>query len=103
MSELNRCRGRAHPAHPNYPSTSEEMGVRGVLLGSERLRPRTTATTVRVRDGDVVIADGPFAETMEQIAGSLVDCRELNDATEVACRIPAAQYGTIEVRPVWEM
>jgi len=73
-------------------------------LGRERLRPATSATTVQVRDGDLVIADGPFAETKEQIAGLyLVDCRDLDEAIEVAAKIPAAQYGTIEVRPVWEM
>ena len=66
--------------------------------------PLPDATTVRVRDGDVVIADGPFAETKEQIGGFyLVDCTDLDEAIEVASKIPGAQYGTIEVRPVWEM
>jgi hypothetical protein len=81
-----------------------EMEARRVLVGRERLRPTSSSTTVRLRDGDLVIADGPFAETKEQIAGFfVVDCKDLDEAIEVAAKIPAAQYGTIEVRPVWEM
>jgi hypothetical protein len=57
-----------------------------------------------VRNGDLVIADGPFAETKEQIGGLfVVECADLDEAIEVASRIPAAEYGTIEVRPLWEM
>jgi len=79
------------------------MTARGVLLGGERLRPSSTASTVQVRDGGVVIADGPFAETKEQIAGFyLIECADLDEALEVASQVPAAAYGTIEVRPVWE-
>jgi hypothetical protein len=81
----------------------EEMGRRGVLLGSDRLRPTTDSTTVRVRDGEVLVADGPFAETKEQVGGyCLVDCKDLDEAIEVASKIPAARYGTVEVRPIWE-
>jgi hypothetical protein len=86
-----------------FAAFEDEMRTRGVLLGGERLRPTTRSTIVRVRDSDVVIADGPFAETKEQIAGFyLVDCRDLDEAIEVASSIPGARYGTIEVRPVWE-
>ena len=57
-----------------------------------------------VRDGNVLIADGPFAETLEQIAGLLlVECESTAEAIEVASQIPTAQFGTIEVRPVWEI
>jgi len=84
-----------------FNAVYQQLGDR--LLGSTRLRPTTTATTVRVRDGGVVIADGPFAETKEQIAGVLiVDCEDLSEAIKVAAQVPAARYGTIEVRPVWE-
>jgi len=77
---------------------------RGVLRGGERLRPTTDATTVRVRDGQVGTTDGPFAETKEQIGGYfLVDCQNLDEAIELASRIPAARTGSIEVRPIWEM
>jgi hypothetical protein len=87
-----------------YLAFGEEMGKRGVLQGGERLRPTTDATTVRVRDGEVLTADGPFAETKEQVGGFyLVDCKDLDEAIEVASRIPGARIGTIEVRPIWEM
>ena len=70
----------------------EEMGRRGVLKGGERLRPTTDATTVRVRDGEVLTSDGPFAETKEQIGGFyLVDCKDLDEAIEVASKIPGAR------------
>jgi hypothetical protein len=86
-----------------YDVFGEEMGARGVLLGGERLRPTTDATTVRVRDGEVLLSDGPFAETKEQMAGYyIVDCKDLDEATEVASKIPGARSGSIEVRPIWE-
>jgi hypothetical protein len=86
-----------------YAVFGEEMSRRSVLLGGERLRPTTDATTVRVRDGEVLAADGPFAETKEQVGGYyLVDCKDLDEAIEVASKIPAARHGTIEVRPIWE-
>jgi hypothetical protein len=87
-----------------YMAFGEEMGARGVLQGGERLQPVTTATTVRVRDDEVLTSDGPFAETKEQLGGFyLVDCKDLDEAIEVASRIPSAKHGSIEVRPIWEM
>ena len=87
-----------------YGVFGEEMGRRGVLQGGERLRPTTDATTVQVRDGEVLVADGPFAETKEQIGGYfVVECKDLDEAIEVASKIPTAKSGTIEVRPIWEM
>src|SRR6266511_1280998 len=87
-----------------YMAFGDEMGKRGVLKGGERLRPTTDATTVRVREGEVLTSDGPFAETKEQIGGFyLVDCKDLDEAIDVASKIPGARDGTIEVRPIWEM
>ncbi|TMK55382.1 MAG: YciI family protein [Actinobacteria bacterium] len=87
-----------------YGKFGEEMTERGVLRDGARLRPTTDATTVRVRDGEVLLADGPFAETKEQVGGYfLVDCKDLDEAIEIASKIPGAQHGTIEVRPIWEM
>jgi hypothetical protein len=87
-----------------YEAFGEEMGRRGVLQGGERLRPTSDATTVQVRHGEVLTADGPFAETKEQIGGYyVVDCKDLDEAIEVASKIPGARLGTIEVRPIWEM
>jgi hypothetical protein len=87
-----------------FEAFGEDMGRRGVLLGGDRLRPTADATTVQVRDGEVLVADGPFAETKEQIGGyCLVDCKDLDEAIEVASKIPGARDGTVEVRPIWEM
>jgi hypothetical protein len=87
-----------------YMAFGEEMGAKGVLQGGERLQPVGTATTVRVRDGEVLTSDGPFAETKEQLGGFyLVECKDLDEAIEVASRIPGAKVGSIEVRPIWEM
>jgi hypothetical protein len=87
-----------------YMAWGEEMGKRGILQGGERLRPTTDATTVQVREGEVLTSDGPFAETKEQIGGFyLVDCKDLDQAIEVASQLPGARNGSIEVRPIWEM
>jgi hypothetical protein len=87
-----------------YGAWMQECEGRGVLRGGERLRPTTDATTVRVRNGEVLATDGPFAETKEQIGGYfLVDCADLDEAIDLASRIPAARNGSIEVRPIWEM
>ena len=81
-----------------------EMDGRGVRLQGDRLRPTSDATTVRVRDGEVLIADGPFAETKEQIVGfDILDCADLDEAMEVAGKHPVARYGVIEVRPFWPL
>ena len=72
----------------------------GVLVAAEALQPVDTATTVRVRNGKVFVTDGPFAETKEQLAGFyLVDARDLNDAIQIASKIPPAREGSVEVRP----
>jgi hypothetical protein len=87
-----------------YVAWGEEMERRGVLRGGERLRPTSDATTVQVRDGKTLTVDGPFAETKEQIGGYyLVDCKDLDEAIEVAAKIPGAKFGSIEVRPIWDM
>jgi hypothetical protein len=87
-----------------YMKFGEEMTKRGVLQGGERLRPTTDATTVQVRDGDVITSDGPFAETKEQIGGFyVVDCKDLDEAIAIAAKIPGARVGSIEVRPIWEL
>jgi hypothetical protein len=89
---------------PEYAAFMKDMAERGVLLGGERLRLTSDATTVRVRNGETLATDGPFAETKEQLAGYfLVDCKDLDAAIDVASRIPGAQDGSIEVRPIWEM
>ena len=87
-----------------YMAFGEEMGRAGVLQGGERLYPTSDATTVQVRDGEVLTADGPFAETKEQIGGYyVVESADLDAAVDVAAKIPGARFGTIEVRPIWAM
>jgi len=84
-----------------YGVWMEEVGKRGLLQGGERLRPTTDATTVRVRDGETLTSDGPFAETKEQVGGyDVIDCSDLDEAIEIASKHPSAWYGTIEVRPI---
>ena len=77
---------------------------RGLLIAAEALQPVQTATTVRVRNGHLSITDGPFAETKEQLAGFyLVEASDLNEAIQVASKIPPAREGSVEVRPVREL
>ena len=79
-----------------------EMEGRGVRLGGGPLRSVSDATTVRSRGGEVLISDGPFAETKEQIGGfDILECADLDEAIEVAAKHPVARIGSIEVRPFW--
>jgi hypothetical protein len=76
----------------------------GALVAAEALQPVDTASTVRVRGGRVTVTDGPFAETKEQLAGFyLLDARDLNEAIQMAAKIPPAREGSVEVRPVREL
>ena len=80
---------------------SEEMVRRGVLRGGEGLRPPSDATTLRVRGDEVLISDGPFAETKEQVGGfMIIECADLDEAIEVTSKHPAAKLGSIEIRPL---
>jgi hypothetical protein len=89
--------------HPPMASWISEMDSRGVRRGGVRLRPSADATTVRVRDGELLLTDGPYAETKEQMGGfDLVECENLDEAIEIAARHPTAANGSIEVRPVWD-
>ncbi|MFL6120481.1 YciI family protein [Actinophytocola sp.] len=82
---------------------AEEMTRRRVLLNGQVLHPPEDATTVRVRDGQVLVSDGPFAETKEQIGGlCVIECADLDEALEIAAAHPVARYGMVEVRPIWE-
>ncbi|TQS29025.1 YciI family protein [Microbispora sp. KK1-11] len=83
---------------------SEKMAERGVLQGGAGLRPPSDATTLRVREGEVLLSDGPFAETKEQLGGfCLIECADLDEAIEIAAAHPAAAYGTIEIRPLVDL
>jgi hypothetical protein len=85
-------------AHGEFGQAAREAGV---FEGGDGLQGSATATTVRVRDGERLLTDGPFAETKEQLGGFYaLECKDLDEALSWAARIPEAQYGSIEVRPV---
>jgi hypothetical protein len=87
-----------------YGAYSEAMVKAGVMVGGERLRPTDEATSVRVKAGKTEVLNGPYAETREQLGGYfMIDAPDLDAALSWAARCPSASYGTIEVRPIWEM
>ncbi len=86
----------------DYGAFEGQVHQRGIKTGGQPLQPISSATTVRVRDGEAMITDGPFAETKEQLAGFYVlECENLDEAIALAKQMPDAKYGAIEVRPVY--
>ena len=93
------------------PATFAEYGKftalvseKGVLRAGDPLQPTATSTTVRIRDGNAITTDGPFAETKEQLGGYyILDCKDLDEALQYAAKIPSARFGSIEVRPILDM
>ena len=84
-----------------YDAYTQEVERAGVMLGGDGLQASSTATTVRVRDNERLITDGPFAETREQLAGYyLLECADLDEAVRWAGKVPSAAMGSVEVRPV---
>jgi len=84
-------------------AVTEEMGKAGVLVSGDALQPETTATTLRVRDGETLLTDGPFAETKETLGGYyVIDVPDLDAATAWAEKMPLAPYGSVEVRAIQE-
>jgi hypothetical protein len=84
-----------------YNAYTQMLRDRGAYLGGEALQPVTTATTVRIQDGERLTTDGPFAETKEALGGFyLVEARDLDEALDLGAQCPGAKYGSIEVRPV---
>ncbi|MGH8667095.1 MAG: YciI family protein [Burkholderiales bacterium] len=84
-----------------YREFTENLRAGGQFLAANRLQPPETAVTVRVRQGRVTATDGPYAETKEQLGGYyMVEARDLNEAIQIAARIPGARYGCVEIRPV---
>lgn len=85
----------------DYGTFTEEIKKAGVFIAGDALKPADTATTVRIREGQVLTTDGPFAETKEQLGGYyLLECKDLDEALHWAAKIPTVKYGSIEVRPV---
>src|SRR6185503_1475544 len=83
---------------------AHDLNAQGKFISANPLQPVATATSVRVREGKRIVTDGPFAETREHLGGYfLVDANDLDDALAIASRIPAAKWGTVEIRPVLEI
>lgn len=83
---------------------SHALRAKGQFLGASPLQPVSTATSVQVRDGKRLVTDGPFAETREQLGGYyMVEAKDLDEAIDIAGRIPGARKGTVEIRPVVEI
>ena len=101
MSSMSKTEGEAMMGE--YFGFTEGIKKSGHYLGGNALQPVQTATTVRVRNGKVSTTDGPFAETQEQLGGYyLIEAKDLNDAIQVAQKIPSSRIGSIEVRPIME-
>jgi hypothetical protein len=96
-SERERC-------YAESTQLTHDLNTQGKFLGASPLHPVATATSVRVRNGKRLVTDGPFAETREQLGGYfLIEAEHLDEAIEIAGRIPGARKGTVEVRPVIEL
>jgi len=87
-----------------YGAFGESIKSSGHWIAGHRLHSTSSATTVRIRNGKLSTTDGPFAETKEQLGGFyMIEANDLNEAIQIGSRIPGAKYGSIEVRPVWEV
>lgn len=87
-----------------YYAFTEQVRSRGVYQNGDALQPTVTATTVRLRQGKTITTDGPYAETKEQLGGFyILDCQDLDEAIALATKIPAAEEGAIEIRPIMEL
>ena len=87
-----------------YTAFTEALNAAGIRLASDRLRNTDTATSVRIVGGETKVLDGPYAESKEQLAGFyMIDVPDLDTALSWAARCPGAAYGTIEVRPIWDV
>jgi hypothetical protein len=101
-AQRSPAENEAHMA--GYYAFTNEVRQRGSFRNGDALQPTTAATTVRVHNGKTVASDGPFAATEEQLGGFyILDCQDLDEAIELAAKIPAAQEGCIEIRPIMEM
>jgi hypothetical protein len=101
MEQMSEADAEKH--YEEYTEFTEEIRKSGHFIGSNRLLPPAAAVTVRVRKGKVSTTDGPYAETKEQLGGYyVIEAKDLNEAIQVAARIPGARIGCVEVRPIAE-
>ena len=100
----NQSEEESQAQFQEYMAFTKDIIDRGLMKGGEALQATATATTVRVRDGETLTTDGPFAETKDQLGGFyLFDCTDLDEAIEVAARIPDVRRGSIEIRPIMDV
>ena len=100
-SWANRTEAERQSVYAEYRRLIEELKSKGKYLFGDQLQPSTTAQSVRVRNGRPIVTDGPFAETREQVGGFfMIEADDLEEAKQIAARIPSARSGAIEVRPV---
>ena len=100
----NQSEEQSQAQFQEYMAFTKDIVDRGIHKGGEALQTTSTATTVRVRDGETLTTDGPFAETKEQLGGFyVVEAKDLDEVIELAARIPDVRRGSIEVRPVMEI
>ncbi|HKW42017.1 MAG TPA: YciI family protein [Gemmatimonadales bacterium] len=96
-------KGEMDKVMAEYWAFTDDVKTRGYHVASNALQPTNSATTLRIRNGKLSTTDGPFAETKEQLGGFyLIEAKDLNDAIQVAARIPSVRWGSVEVRPVWD-
>jgi len=105
---IDADRAKAEPGRADVPALSEawaeEMDRRGVRVTGSPVHPASEATTVRVRGGELLITDGPYTETKEQIGGfDIIDCKDLDEAIEVASKHPMARYGMLDIRALYDV
>lgn len=99
MEDMSEADAEQH--FQEYFEFTKDIKMSGHFVSANRLQHPQTATTLRVRNGEVLLADGPFAETKEVLGGYyLIEARDLNEAIQVAARIPGAQRGCVEIRPI---
>jgi hypothetical protein len=104
MDEQGLSQGERESCYQESAQYAQQLNEKGQYLGAGPLHPTTTATSVRTRDGQRLVTDGPFAETREQLGGYfLIDAGNLDEAIEIAGKIPAGRYGTVEIRPIVEV
>jgi hypothetical protein len=101
---LSRPKAEMEQVVAAYTAYAEAMAKAGILVGGERLRPTSAATSIRAVDGKPQVLDGPYAETKEQLGGFyMIDVPDLDAAISWAARCPVTSHGTVEVRPIWTM
>ena len=104
MNEQAMTEAEREHCYVESAQLAQRIKANGQYLAAGPLHPTATATSVRVRDGKRLVTDGPFAETREQLGGYyLIEARDLNEAIQTAAGCPSARFGSVEVRPIWEM